>query len=94
MYEDENQDLADQWKWEDPERAAQVEKENNEPLEEIARRRIEMADENEDQTLKVLNQRTREQAEAENWDEDRLKMELAWNEQTASELRQEELRSL
>ena len=71
-----------------------MEKENNEPLEEIARRRIEMADENEDQTLKVLNQRTREQAEAENWDEDRLKMELAWNEQTARELRQEELRSL
>lgn len=93
-YEGEYQDLADQWKWEDPERVKQVETENGEPLEEIARRRIEMADENEDKTLKVLNQRTREQAKKEGWSPERLKQELAWNRQMANELRQEELRSL
>ena len=89
MYPDEAKDLAEQWRWEDPERAAEKEEENGMSLEEIAEIRIQAADDAYASMLKVMQDHTREKYKD---SPDLLDRELAADEMIARELRNEQLK--
>ncbi len=89
MYPDEAKDLAEEWRWEDPERAAEKEKENGMPLEEIAEIRIRSADDAYESILKNMQDRTRERLKD---SPELLERELATDEMIARELYNEQLK--
>ncbi len=91
MYPNEAKDLADEWEWEDPEKAKTKEKEAGMTLQEIAETRIEAADENYDSILETMNKRTMEEFQG---TEEELKQALLTNEMIAREMRNEELKYL
>lgn len=90
-FSEESQALAAQWRWEDEERASQVEKETGKSLEQIAQERIEVADRNMESTLEVMNRRTQEQYKD---NPTVMRQEMQWNRMIAQEMRQEELKNL
>ncbi len=89
MYPDEAKDLAEEWRWEDPEHAAEKEKENGMPLEEIAEIRIRSADDAYESILKNMQDRTRERLKD---SPELLERELATDEMIARELYNEQLK--
>ena len=89
MYPDEAKDLAEQWRWEDPERAAEKEEENGMSLEEIAEIRIQSADDAYASILKTMQARTRERLKD---SPELLERELETDEMIARELRNEQLK--
>ncbi len=89
MYPDEAKDLAEEWRWEDPERASEKEKENGMPLEEIAEIRIRSADDAYESILKNMQDRTRERLKD---SPELLERELATDEMIARELYNEQLK--
>ena len=89
MYPDEAKDLAEQWRWEDPERAAEKEEENDMSLEEIAEIRIQSADDAYASILKTMQDRTRERLKD---SPELLERELETDEMIARELRNEQLK--
>ena len=89
MYPDEAKDLAEQWRWEDPERAAEKEEENGMSLEEIAEIRIQSADDAYASILKNMQDRTRERLKD---SPELLERELETDEMIARELRNEQLK--
>lgn len=89
MYPDEAKDLAEQWSWEDPERAAEKEEENGMSLEEIAEIRIQSADDAYASILKTMQDRTRERLKD---SPELLERELETDEMIARELRNEQLK--
>ncbi len=89
MYSDEAKDLAEQWRWEDPERAAEKEEENDMSLEEIAEIRIQAADDAYASILKTMQDRTREKYKD---SPDLLERELETDEMIARDLRNEQLK--
>ena len=89
MYPDEAKDLAEQWSWEDPERAAEKEEENGMSLEEIAEIRIQSADDSYASILKTMQDRTREQYKD---SPELLKRQLETDEMIARELRNEQIK--
>ena len=89
MYPDEAKDLAEQWRWEDPERAAEKEEENGMSLEEIAEIRIQSADDAYASILKTMQDRTRERLKD---SPELLERELETDEMIARELRNEQLK--
>lgn len=91
MYPDEAKDLAEQWRWEDPERAAEKEEENGMFLEEIAEIRIRAADDAYANMLKIMQDRTRERLKD---SPELLERELETDEMIARELRNEQLKCM
>lgn len=91
MYPDEAKDLAEQWRWEDPERAAEKEEENGMFLEEIAEIRIRAADDAYASMLKIMQDRTREKYKD---SPELLERELETDEMIARELRNEQLKCM
>lgn len=91
MYPDEAKDLAEQWRWEDPERAAEKEEENGMFLEEIAEIRIRAADDAYASMLKIMQDRTRERLKD---SPELLERELETDEMIARELRNEQLKCM
>ena len=83
-------DLADQWKYSQPEKVTELEQ-NGENLEDVAKNRLESAEANRQSILETMQARTREEYKD---DLKKMEEELKRDEWIAMELMNEELKNL